>query len=566
MKRRSGRIRRLLVTALVLAVAFAAAREALRLDPATFERWPVSRELRDARGRLVHESVGVDEQWRRPIPLAEMGPWLPLATIAVEDERFRSHPGVDPIAVARAALSNATSGRVVSGASTLTMQLARMADPRPRGWTAKGLEALRALDLERRTTKDELLEHYLNVAPYGGNLRGVDVAARRWFGVRPADLSLAGAALLAGLPQSPERLRPDRHPDAARDRRDHVLDRMLALGFVDDETWQRARTSAVTLAPAPRASEAPQFAAWALARRPAGGTTTLDLDLQRVVEATLARRAAHWPAGTQAAVVVVENEDAAVRAYVGSLDARDPREGQVDGARARRSPGSTLKPFVYAAAFEAGRLAPDDTVLDAPLELDGWRPRNFDRGTDGEVTVREALRRSLNLPALRVAQRAGLARTTGVLASCGVRLRADDAARAGLALVTGGVEVRLVDLVEAYATLARDGEHRALRLFPDEPASPTRALSPRTARALTDILSSEHGAPAGWDRARGTDDFAWKTGTSAGHRDAWAIGYDARFTVGVWVGRFPGAGDARYVGGEVAEPVLAELFAALADA
>ncbi len=557
------RVRRLVIGVALAVALLSVTLEAVRLDPESIDDRPISRELRDASGRVFYESVGVDDQWRRPIPLEDMGRWLPLATTAVEDERFRSHPGVDLIAIARASLSNADAGRVVSGASTITMQLARMADPRPRNLSTKVLEALRAVDLERWKTKDQVLESYLNLAPYGGNLRGVDIAARRWFDKQPADLSLSEAALLAGLPQSPERLRPDRFPDKALKRRNHVLDRMHTQAFITEAMWIRARASEIGLVPARRAASAPHFAAWALSRQPNGGRTTLDLELQRMVEEILARNSLNWPAHTQAAVVVVENATSSVRAQVGSLDPNGRLEGQVDGARARRSPGSTLKPFVYAAAFESGRLSPNDTVLDEPLDLAAWRPENFERGSEGEVSVRAALRRSLNLPALRVAQLAGLVRTTGVLSSCGVDLPADATSRAGLALVTGGAEVRLIHLVEAYATLARGGEHRRLRLFEEEAAPSTQVLSTETADALADILSSEHGAPAGWDRARGQADFSWKTGTSAGHRDAWALGFDETHTVGVWVGRFAGAGDAQYVGGRVAEPVLTEIFAAL---
>ncbi len=533
------------------------------LSPVRFDRVAVSPELYDRDGELFHERVGPDEQWRRPRPLEEMVPWLSLATIAVEDERFRLHPGVDPLAVGRAVLSNLAAGRVVSGASTLTMQLARMSHPRPRTLRSKLIEAFRAWQLERRYDKDELLERYLNRAPYGSNLRGVEMAARRWFGRGADELALHEAALIAGLPQSPERLRPDRHPERARVRRDHVLDRMWVSGVIDRRSWRAARAEPVRLARRSRASSAPHFATLALARRPGGGTTTLDLDLQREVELLAAEHAATLPAGSDVALVIVDVAESGVLALVGSLDPEGAIDGQVNGATARRSPGSTLKPFIYAAAFESGRLEPESVVQDAPLDLAGWRPANFDRGHSGSVTAAEALRRSLNLPALAVARRAGLSRCLGVIEASGLRLGPGAARRSGLSLVTGGSEARLIDVVNGYATLARGGVHRPLRFFADEVAPATRALSTRTSKALERILSSAVAPPLGWDRGRGSRDFMWKTGTSAGHRDAWAVGHDGRYAVGVWVGRFGGSPHAAYVGRTAAEPLLARVFATL---
>ena len=548
---RLPRPRRLLAVGLALAALAAGGLAALWVaSPFPVERLaraPQSPRVLDRRGRELAARVASDEQWREWTPLEELGGWLPAAVIAIEDRRFRSHPGVDPLAVVRAAASNLASGRVVSGASTLSMQVARLVEPRPRSYAGKAREALRALQLERLRSKDEILELYLNLAPLGGNVVGAASASRRWFAKRPDELTLGEAALIAGLPQAPSRLRPDRHPEAARARRDRVLEALFEAGRITRAERDEAARAPVRLARSGCASAAPHAVQMALARRPQGGRTTLDLELQRRVEELAAAALADLPADTDCAVVVLEVERAELLVLVGSLDARDPLDGQVNGASARRSPGSALKPFVYAAAFEARRLGPDSVLADEPVDLAGWRPENLDRRYHGPVTAAEALRRSLNVPALIAAQRAGLARCLGVIESCGVDLPPAVATRSGLALVTGATEVSLLDLTCGYATLARDGRAMAPRLYADEPLHARPALSPATCRAIRAILAREPASDAG----------PWcKTGTSSGQRDALAIGAWGDVAAGVWVGRFGGAGHPAYLGRDAAQPLL----------
>ena len=559
-------LRRLALAGLALALSsvlgFAVADRLWPFPVERLERFPTSPRVTDRHGRLLFEQVGTDEQWRRPVPLAEISPWLVQATVAVEDERFFAHPGVDPLAIARALGQNLLAGRVVSGASTLSMQVCRMMEPRPRTLRSKVIEAFRALQLERRYGKDEILEFYLNLAPYGGNLRGAECAAEHYFGKRAADLSLGEAALLAGVPQSPRRLRPDVNPEAARKRRAVVLDRLRAAGQLRRAVHERVGASPPVLRRGPRRTHAPHAAALALARRPGGGRTTIDLDVQLEVEYLALDHARLLPRGGDLAVVVIEIASGDVLALLGSADPDDPLDGQVNGAVARRSPGSALKPFLFAAAFETRRYGAETVLEDAPLDLAGWRPANFDGGFRGPVTAAEALRRSLNVPALRLVRGAGLARCAGVLEACGVELRPDALERSGLALVTGATEVRLLDLTAAYATLGRGGLYLPPRLFVDQPRSPgSRALTPETCDALWAILSTENGAPNGLTPAPGGPSFLWKTGTSAGHRDAWAVGHDGRLAIGVWAGRFSGAGHPDYAGRTLAEPLLARLFA-----
>jgi len=524
------------------------------------QRRPVSPYVTDRTGRVLLARVAADDQWRRPIPLAEMSPWLIDATIAVEDERFRSHAGVDPLSVARAVGQNLRARRVVSGASTLTMQICRMLDDRPRSLGAKVVESFRALQLERCYDKDRILETYLNMAPYGGNRTGVEAAARVYFDKSAGQLSLAEAALLAGLPQSPNRYRPDFHLELARARQRTVLWRMRTLGMITDRQMRDAAGEPITIARRRNPLIAPHAATLALARRPAGGQSTIDAEMQAIVAAAMSERARTLPAGTQIAVAVIDIASAEIRVLVGSRDFAALPDGQVNGAIARRSPGSALKPFVYAAAFDAGRLGPDSLVPDVPIERSGWSPHNFDGGFAGDVTAADALRRSLNIPAILVAEALGLERCAGVMQAAGVDLPRDAVETAGLALVVGGVEVSLLDLTNAYATLGREGVAQPPRLFADDPTGAVRVLQPATCAALDAILSSRARRPNGWDQPGAPPEFMWKTGTSAGRRDAWAVGHNTRFAIGVWVGRFAGAGSPQFVGAAAAEPLLTKLF------
>lgn len=552
------------VLALLLTVSTAACVLAWSLYPFPLERlqqWPASPVVLDGQGHRLFSVVDRDGQWRYPVPLAEISPWLIQATIATEDQRFYRHPGVDPWAVLRALAQNLGAGRIVSGASTLDMQVCRMMDDRPRTVRAKVIEAFRAVQLNRLMTKDRILETYLNIAPYGGNLRGVEAAAQRYFGKCAGQLSLAEAALIAGLPQSPTRYDPLRHPEAALMRQRTVLQGMALRGVITAEQAQEARSWPVTVGPWSRVQLAPHASALALQRRPRGGRVTVDLDLQDQVDRLVRQHQDRLPRDTEVAVVVIDVAESAIVAMVGSGDPADPVDGQVNGALARRSPGSALKPFVYAAAFEAGRLNGGSTVYDVPIVRGPWSPANFDKTYAQEITAAEALRRSLNVPAILIAEGVGLARCCGVLEAAGVSLAPDSRTQGGLALAVGGVEVTLLDLTNAYATLARNGVRRPPRLFVDEPSPQTQALRPEVCAALSDILSSRHRQPA----LEGTSDaevpwFMWKTGTSSGRRDAWAVGHNTRYAIGVWIGRFRGTGRAEYVGAEAAEPLLCGLF------
>ncbi len=558
---------RLLILALLLSLlglaALAVVWHVCPFPVERLEQWPASPQVLDRHGRPMLELVGHDDHWRFPARLEQISPWLVKATIAVEDARFERHVGIDPAAVGRAVMQNVRSGRIVSGASTLTMQLCRMMDDRPRTLGAKLIESFRAVQLERLLSKDEILELYLNVAPYGGNLRGVEAASLAYFGKSARDLSLGEAALIAGLPQSPSRLRPDRHPDRAAQRRRIVLSRMLELGMIDQRRHDDAAAMPIAMEGRGLRSMHATHAAWlALQRRSAGSRTTLDLAVQHEVERCVQRHHTSLPEGSQVAVAVIDLEDGAILAMVGAADPHDERSGQVNGVTARRSPGSALKPFIYAAAFEAGRLDARSTVYDVPIHRDGWSPHNFEGGFEGEVTAAEALGRSLNVPAILVAEGVGLDRGLGTIEAAGIRLGDGAATRGGLAAVVGAVEVTLLDLTNGYATLGRGGVRMPPRLFADEPVESVRVLGRHACAVVDDILASHRRRPSGMmDLAPGDVPwFTWKTGTSSGRRDAWAVGHNGRYAIGVWAGRFDGRADPAFIGRSAAEPLLGALF------
>jgi penicillin-binding protein 1C len=581
---RRGRVRKWLtrvavaLTGLLLlcGIALAVLWYACPFPISRLDHWPVSPKVTDRNGVPLLMRTSPDEQWRFPVALDEMSPWLTQATIAVEDRRFRRHPGVDLRAVTRAAMQNLVARRTVSGASTLTMQICRMMDDRPRTLWAKLVESFRAMQLERIRSKDEILACYLNLAPYGRNFRGVEAASWAYFGKRAKDLSLDEAALLAGLPQSPSRLRPDRFPQAARKRRASVLRRMASLGMISERQRRRAEQAEIALSRRTAASLASHAAIWALKMLPEGGRTTLDAGVQREVERLAAEHAAGLPEGSDLAILVLDIARREVISMVGSADPNDPVDGQVNGALAWRSPGSALKPFIYAAAFEARRLAPESIVYDVPIHRAGWSPENFDRSFVGELTAGQALRRSLNVPAILVAEGVGMHRCVGLMEAAGVRFqtRRSPGSRGGLALAVGAVEVRLLDLTNAYATLGAGGVRMSPRLFADEAratvdainaarsGASARVLDPKVCAAIDEVLSSRRRRPRSLEAFTpgNVPWFMWKTGTSSGRRDAWAVGHNRRFAVGVWVGRFCGTGRPEYVGSEAAEPLLAQLF------
>ncbi len=525
---------------------------------------PPSVRVLDADGGLLRGFTTPDGFWRLPLQATQVDPLYLDMLLAYEDRRFRLHPGVDPLAVVRALGQWAVYGRVVSGASTLTMQVARLLEPRPRTLANKLREMLRALQLEWRYDKFEILDLYLNLAPYGGNLEGLRAASLAWLGKEPRQLTPAQVALLVVLPQAPGRLAPDRFPDAARSARDKVLARMARLGVLSPAQAAEARQEPLPKRRRPLPFHAPHLARRLALEHPENHVhhSTVDGPLQATLE-TLARlELSRLPPGASLALLVVENRDRAVRAYLGSADFfANVRDGQVDMVTAVRSPGSTLKPLIYGLGFDELLIHPQTLVDDVPTRFGDYRPANFLHAYHGEVTVREALQQSLNVPAVRVLERLGPARLGARLAGVGVKLRLPPGqARPGLPVALGGVGLTLEELTALYGALADGGRYLPLRLRSDDPTpTPSRLLGEAAAWQIGRILQD---APPPVDRTLepGRRLIAHKTGTAYGFRDAWALGYDRDYTVGVWVGRPDAVPLPGHYGRNTAAPLLYRVF------
>jgi len=560
---------RLAVVGIGLALVMAAADRALPPDMGRLD--DASTLAVDREGRLLRAFTTERGAWRLPAEPAALAPLYRDMLLAYEDRRFDWHWGVDPLALVRAAVQMAAAGEVVSGASTVTMQTARLLVPRERTVGAKPIEMARAVQLELRHGKDDILGFYLTLAPYGGNLEGVRAASLAYFGKEPANLTPGQAALLVALPQSPERLRPDRNPAAARAARDKVLDLMAARGVLSAEQAAEAKAEAVPTARLPLPFDAPHLAR-ALAGDGAGGgtvRTTVDGELQAAVERMARAALPALDPRASVAALVIETGSRAVRAYVGAPDFFDhARAGQVDMVRAVRSPGSTLKPFIYGMAFDDLPIHPETVVADRPASFGGYRPENFRRAYHGEVTVREALQKSLNVPAVEVLEAVGPVRFAQRLGEVGAMLRfgGRDDGPPGLPVALGGVGLTLWDLATLYAGLADGGQVKPLRLTEDAPdGDAVPVVGAAAAWQLARILEDAP-PPADYVAARNARrgrPVAFKTGTSYGFRDAWAVGYDGRHTVAVWVGRPDGTPSPGQYGLETAAPILFEIFGLL---
>ena len=521
----------------------------------------------DSEGRLLTPFTARDGIWRLPVTADQVDARYLLMLVAYEDKRFDSHWGVDPLALMRALGQWARTGHVVSGASTLTMQTVRLLEPRPRTIGAKLIEMARALQLEWHYDKTAILGMYLTLAPYGGNLEGVRAASLFYFGKEPGRLTDAEAALLVALPQSPEALRPDRRATAALAARGRVLARMGALGLLSAQAVAEATAQPVPSERRPAVHVAAHLAERLRAADPESPfiRTSIDGGLQTQLEALARRYQLKLEQGATIALLVVENAGREVRAYVGSGDYFDSgRLGQNDLVQAVRSPGSTLKPFIYGLAFDDLLIHPETIVVDRPMRFGDYAPENFDKRYRGQLTAREALQLSLNLPVVALLNRLGPMRLVGTLEAAGTPLRLPEAVGApGLPIALGGAGIRLADLVTLYAGLADGGSVRPLRYTDAAPAGePVAIMQPSSAWYLTRILEDMPPPPgmlAPRNRAQGRT-VAYKTGTSYGFRDAWAIGYDSAYTVGVWVGRPDGSFSPGRMGRDAAAPVLFEVF------
>ncbi|MHA1517436.1 MAG: penicillin-binding protein 1C, partial [Alphaproteobacteria bacterium] len=532
---------------------------------------PVSVVVLDRKGSLLRPFANRLGRWRLPVGPDQVDPRYLEMLLSYEDKRFYSHRGIDPLALARAAVQLVTNGRIVSGASTLTMQVARLIEPRQsRSVSAKLRQMLRALQLESRLSKREILGLYLTLAPFGGNLEGIRAASLAYFAKEPRRLTLDEAALLIALPQSPETRRPDRFPETAKRARDQVLVRAASAGILSEADAARGKARPITS----RRHAFPMHAAHVASREVARDTArqvhqlTIDRDLQVQLEELARKRVTRFGTRHSIAMIVVDNHTGEVLAHIGSAGYLDERRaGQIDMGLAIRSPGSALKPFIYALAFEAGLAHPETLIEDRPRRFGDYAPSNFDSAFRGTITLREALQLSLNIPAVQLLDVVGPATLLARLRMAGARLDLPGSEFPDLPIALGGVGIALTDLAMLYSSFPRLGRPAVLRYRLEGGPETTgnqvssirrRLLSPVASWYVTDIL---RGTPPPVHAEWGA--FAFKTGTSYGYRDAWAAGFDGRHTVAVWVGRPDGGPSPGMTGRLAAAPILSEVFARL---
>ncbi|MGE0825694.1 MAG: penicillin-binding protein 1C [Candidatus Binatia bacterium] len=536
---------------------------------ATVHRQPAA-VVTDHTGVPLRIFLPPDEQLRFPVTIDQVASVFLQTLIASEDRWFYAHPGVNPFAIARALWSNVRAGRIVSGASTISMQIARMAEPKPRTLWAKGQEVFRALQLERLFTKEQLLELYLNLTPYGGNIEGIGAATSVYFGKSPMQLSLGEAALLAALPRSPNLYNPARNSDIALTVRNRVLQQLARDHVFSAQAIADASQHPVRVPHWRPPFIAPHFCQFVVDRSSPKShiITTLDRRIQQIAEEQVAAHISMLNSRgiNSTAVIVIENDTRAVRAMIGSPDFfATTYEGQVNSAVARRSPGSALKPFLYAMAIDTGLVLPTSYLLDVPTDFAGYVPENYDGQYSGRVTVSESLIRSLNAPAVRLLAQIGLTEFHQLLKRGGLTTLDRPTTTYGLPLILGSGEVTLLDLTNLYATLAAGGIYRPAQVQVTDPSATVpedRLFSPETAHVITRILTGlqRPDLPRAWHLTRDVPVVAWKTGTSYGHRDAWSLGFSSRYTIGVWVGNVDGRGQKGLAGAEHAAPLLFDLF------
>lgn len=556
---------------LIVAVSTTAMLALDRLFPPDLTRYQErSVEVRDSNDRLLRAFTTADGKWRLKAGIDDVDPMYVAMLKAYEDRRFDSHWGVDPLAALRAAEQWLGRGHIVSGASTISMQAARLLEPdklnpRSRSLGVKLVQTARALQLEWRFSKREVMAIYLTLAPMGGNLEGVRAASLAYFGKEPKQLSAAEAALLVAIPQSPERRRPERRPDSAQFGRDRVLARAFDDGVIDQAQFDAAIHQAVPARRLALPMHAQHLASWLGGQSAPGAVvpTTLRLELQRSLARLVDEERAKLPDKPQIALVAIDNRSGAVVAWVSGGDYFG-KNGQVDLVRAHRSPGSALKPLIYALAFDDRTLHPESQVEDVPVRFKDWLPRNFDREHQGAVTVRRALQQSLNVPAVLALEKVGPQRFITTLRAAGVSpgLPKDEAA-ISLGIALGSAAISPLELAGLYSGLANGGNFAPPRVRRDQPAATSiRLLGPAAAWYVTDILSDAP-LPEGFASlppALRERRIAYKTGTSAGFRDAWGAGYSANWTIVAWVGHADGTPRPGQLGRLAALPVVFKAF------
>ena len=528
---------------------------------------PTATIVKDRQGNPLRIFLPSDGARRLSSKLSDISPVLQKALIASEDSWFEYHPGVNPVSVIRAAISNVVAGRVISGASTIPMQIARMAEPKPRTLSAKIIESFRALQLKFHHSNDELLEIYLNMLPYGGNIEGVAAASHFYFGHEPSTLSLGESALLTTLPRGPVYYDPLRNPENALKGRNRVMHQLMKKGVFPAAEVDRNMQLPLPESIRPVPLEALHFSRMVLDRIGPVPVieTTLDNSLQQAAQDKVRNHVARLRTQDidNAACVIIHIPSREIRALAGSADYFEKGYGSaINLTETKRSPGSTLKPFLYALAFEQGKLVPGTFIYDIPVDYSGYSPENYDRTWSGQVTVRQALAKSLNVPAVNTLAITGVEEFITLLRKGGISTLDKDAAEYGLPLALGGCEMKLTELTNLYACLGDRGRYKPLTFLPGSNSIGTQLLSPESSWLVADILSSvtRPDMDDTWMLTRDMPEAAWKTGTSFGHRDAWAIGISGDYAVGVWVGNPDGRPRKGISGAVHAGPLLFDLL------
>lgn len=498
--------------------------------------------------------------WRFPVSLNDVPDYYLEALLTYEDRNFYHHCGVDFRALLRAMYQNLTNNRIVSGGSTISMQVARILDPHERSIFGKFKQLFRTFQLEWHFSKDEILTLYINRAPYGGTIEGIGAASWAYLGKLPSQLTRSEAAMLAVLPQAPSHLRPDRYPQRAQRARDKVLNRLLTYHVWSPEVVEQVREDEVWVYPRRPPQLAPLLARRMSLAHPKDPIirTTIDTSLQYTLEDTAINWKNQLPPKTSLAILVVDHTDMTVKGYVGSIDFNDhSRFGQIDMIKALRSPGSTLKPFLYGLAINEGMIHSESLLQDVPRIASDYRPTNFDEGFNGPVSVSESLQRSLNLPAVQIMELYGPKRFTSQLNAAGLSLHSSGN-QPNISYILGGGSVRMDELVSAYSAFARNGKVSPLRFTADDPLTEKPLMSEGSAWVIRQIMAKQS-VPMPNQKSQKVVPLAWKTGTSYSYRDAWAIGINARYLIGIWVGRPDGTPVVGQYGNAIAVPILQQV-------
>ncbi|MGK2861970.1 MAG: penicillin-binding protein 1C [Chitinophagaceae bacterium] len=520
----------------------------------------------DNKGELINAYLTSDDKWRMKTELEEISPLLRKTIIAKEDKYFYAHPGINPLAVARAFFKNTLRMKRTSGASTITMQVARAMQPSKRNWLAKMREGFRAFQLEWKYSKDEILQLYVNLVPYGGNIEGVKAAAFIYFKKNPDHLSLAEITALSIIPNRPSSLVIGKNNDRIVIERNRWLQR-----FADDKVFTKNEIEDAMAEPLIASREKiPHFIPHLAYKLKKQGNhlinTTIDLNMQLKTEKIVADyiRAQRLRNIKNAAVVIIDNKTRRVITYLGSSNFNDTTDGgQVNGAHAVRQPGSTLKPLLYAMCFDEGLLTPKTILTDVAVNYDGYSPENYDKKYNGYVTVEYALEHSLNIPAVKSLRNLGAEKFIRNLSDCQFLQVQKDQRKLGLSMILGGCGTTLEELTGLFAAFANNGVYSApAYLQTDSSFQKTTVVSPAAAYMVNEILSKVNRPdfPLNWSATERMPKIAWKTGTSYGRRDAWSIGYNKNYTVGIWAGNFSGAGAADLSGANIATPLLFKIF------